>query len=104
MKATADSKSVWFSAKGQIVIPRRTCWEFRIKEGTRAMVSATPEGILIQPMTSRAIARGLGPLKRKPGGKSFAQRRAEHKRAEIALEERKLGPAVQTHRRRKRSV
>jgi bifunctional DNA-binding transcriptional regulator/antitoxin component of YhaV-PrlF toxin-antitoxin module len=91
MKATVHSKSVWFGAKGQIVIPRRTCREFRIEEGTWAMVTTTPEGILIKPMTSRAIARGLGPLKIKPGGRSFAERRAEHKREEIALEERKYG-------------
>jgi len=91
MKATAVSEMVSFTAKGQIVIPRRTCRKFRIEKGAWAVVTATPEGILIQPMTSRAIARGSGLLKRKPGGKSFCERWAEHKREEIALEERRYG-------------
>lgn len=37
-----------------------------------------------------AIRRGFGLLKRKPGGKSFAEEWAEHKQEERELEEAKL--------------
>lgn len=63
--------------------------EFQIEEGTRAVVNATPEGILIKPVTRHAIARLRGILKRKPGGRSFAEEWAEHKRTERELEEGK---------------
>lgn len=89
MKATNDSESVWFTTKGQIVIPRRFRKEFHIEEGTRAVVTATPDGILIKPVTSWAIERGFGLLRRKPGGKTLAAEWAEHKREELELEERK---------------
>ena len=42
-----------------------------------------------------AIRRGRGLIRRKPGEKPFAEQWAEHKREELALEERKfqlLGP------------
>ena len=89
MKTTSDSESVWFTTKGQIVIPRRFRKEFHIEEGTRAVVTATPDGILIKPVTRHAIDRLRGILKRKPGGKSFAEEWAEHKREELELEGRK---------------
>jgi len=89
MSATPDSETVWFTTKGQIVIPRRFRKEFHIEEGTRAVVTATPEGLLIKPVTSWAIEKGFGLLKRKPGRKSFAEEWAEHKREERELEERK---------------
>ena len=81
-------ESVYFSVKGQVVIPRRLRKEFDIEEGTRAYVEATPEGILIKPVTRWAIERGYGLLKRKPGGKPFAEEWAEHKREERALEDK----------------
>lgn len=87
MSAT-ESHTVWFTTKGQVVIPRHLRKEFHIEEGTRAVVLATPEGILIKPVTSWAIERGFGLLKRKPGGKAFAEEWAEHKREERELEER----------------
>jgi AbrB family looped-hinge helix DNA binding protein len=46
---------VYFSVKGQIVIPRRIRKEFEIEEGTRAYVETTPEGILIKPVTPKFI-------------------------------------------------
>jgi AbrB family looped-hinge helix DNA binding protein len=89
VKATNESESVWFTTKGQIVIPRRFRKEFHIEEGTRAVVTATPDGILIKPVTRHAIDRLRGILKRKPGGKSFAEEWVEQKREELELEERK---------------
>jgi AbrB family looped-hinge helix DNA binding protein len=88
MSVAQKPESVYFSVKGQVVIPRRLRQEFQIEEGTRAYVEATPEGILLKPVTRWAIERGFGLLKRKPGDKSFAEEWAEHKREERALEEK----------------
>ena len=88
MSAVTKTGTVWFTTKGQVVIPHRLRKEFHIEDGTRAVVTATPEGILIKPVTKWAIDRGFGLLKRKPGGKSFAEEWAEHKREERELEER----------------
>lgn len=86
---TSKTDSVWFTTKGQVVIPARLRREFQIESGTRAIVQSTPEGILLKPVTATAIKRGFGLLKRKPGGKPFAQEMAEHKAEEKALEEAK---------------
>jgi AbrB family looped-hinge helix DNA binding protein len=89
VSTTATTETVWFTTKGQVVIPHRLRKEFHIEEGTRAVVTATPEGILLKPVTRHSINRLRGILKRKPGGKSFAEEWAEHKREELELEERK---------------
>jgi AbrB family looped-hinge helix DNA binding protein len=86
---TTPSDSVWFTTKGQVVIPAKLRRQFHIQDGTRAIVEATPEGILLKPVTKHAITRGFGLLKRKAGGKSFAEEWAEHKAEEKALEEAK---------------
>jgi len=86
---TYKIETVNFGAKGQVVIPRRLRREFEIEEGTKAAVVATPEGILLKPVTRWAINRGFGLLKRKPGDKPFAEEWAEHKREEMKLEEAK---------------
>ena len=83
---TETTQSVCFTTKGQVVIPARLRREFDIQTGTRAVVEATPEGILLKPMTAVTIRRLRGILKRKPGGKLFAKEWAEHKREEKALE------------------
>jgi AbrB family looped-hinge helix DNA binding protein len=88
MTTPAVSATVWFTTKGQVVIPRRLRKEFQIEDGTRAVVTATPEGILLKPVTKWSIDRGFGLLKRKPGGKSFAEEWAEHKRVERELEDK----------------
>jgi AbrB family looped-hinge helix DNA binding protein len=62
---SGTTSTVTFTVKGQIVIPRQLRREFAIEEGTRASVTATPEGILIKPIT-RAFIHGLrGSLKGK---------------------------------------
>ena len=83
--------TVWFTTKGQVVIPLRLRKQFDIEDGTKAVVQATPEGILLKPMTAALIRRGRGILKRRPGGKSLTEERAEHKKQERALEERHAG-------------
>jgi AbrB family looped-hinge helix DNA binding protein len=81
------SDTVWFTTKGQVVIPARLRKQFHIENGTRAIVTATEEGILLKPVTRHAIDRLHGILKRKPGTKPFAEEWAEHKREERELEE-----------------
>ncbi len=89
MGAPSTSDTVWFTTKGQVVIPRRLRKEFQIEDGTRAVVTATPEGILLKPVTRRSIDRLHGILKRKPGDKPLAEEWAEHKRSERELEDRR---------------
>jgi AbrB family looped-hinge helix DNA binding protein len=89
MNATERADSVWFTTKGQVVIPAWLRKQFNIEDGTKAIVQATPEGILLKPVTSVTIRRLRGILKRKPGAKPFKEEWAEHKRQELELEERK---------------
>lgn len=86
MRDTTKSDHVRFTTKGQVVIPAWLRREFHIEDGTKAVVLATPEGILLKPVTRHAISRLRGILKRKPGSKPFADEWAEHKREEKALE------------------
>ena len=58
MIAPMETDTVHFGAKGQVVIPRRLRREFEIEEGTRATVVATPDGILLKPIT-RAYIKSL---------------------------------------------
>jgi AbrB family looped-hinge helix DNA binding protein len=80
--------SAWFTTKGQIVIPAWLRKQFEIQDGTKAIVQATPEGILLKPVTAALIKRGRGILKRKPGDRPLAEEWAEHKKQEKELEER----------------
>ncbi|MEO8353672.1 MAG: AbrB/MazE/SpoVT family DNA-binding domain-containing protein [Chthoniobacteraceae bacterium] len=89
MNPKTKPDSVWFSTKGQVVIPAWLRREFHIENGTRAVIQSTPEGILLKPVTNQAIARGFGLLKRPATGKSFAREWAEHNAEEKALEEAK---------------
>ena len=88
MNTTGAANAVWFTTKGQVVIPLRLRKQFHIEDGTKAILEATPEGILLKPVTSWAIERGYGLLKRKAGDKSFAEEWAEHKREERELEDK----------------
>jgi len=89
MNVATKAESVYFSIKGQVVIPRWLRKEFDIEKGTRAVVQATPEGILLKPVTPATIRRLRGILKRKPGEKSFAEEWAKYKTEERAIEEAK---------------
>jgi len=60
-----NTETVHFTAKGQVVIPRRFRKEFDIEEGTRAMVTSTPDGILLKPITRSYIKSLRGSLKGK---------------------------------------
>jgi AbrB family looped-hinge helix DNA binding protein len=91
MGMTEKLETVWFTTKGQVVIPLRLRKQFDIEDGTKAVVQATPEGILLKPMTAALIKRGRGILKRAPGSRPLTEDRAEHKKRERALEERHAG-------------
>jgi AbrB family looped-hinge helix DNA binding protein len=82
------AETVWFTTKGQVVIPLRLRKQFDIEDGTKAVVQATPEGILLKPVTAALIKRGRGILKRRQGEKPLAEQWAEHKKQERELEER----------------
>jgi AbrB family looped-hinge helix DNA binding protein len=82
------TETVRFTTKGQVVIPLRFRKQFEIENGTRAVVQATPDGILLKPVTAALIKRGRGILKRKLGDKPMAEEWAEHKKQERELEER----------------
>lgn len=88
MNTTEKTETAWFTTRGQVVIPLRLRKQFEIEDGTKVVVQATPEGILLKPVTSALIRRGRGILKRKPGEKSLAEERTEHKKLERELEER----------------
>ena len=88
MAGSTKPNTVYFSAKGQVVIPDWLRKEFEIEEGTRACVQSTPDGILITPITARHIRSLRGKLKRKPGEKPFAEEWADYKKAEKELEDR----------------
>lgn len=88
MSMTEKPETVWFTTKGQVVIPLRLRKQFEIEDGTKAVVQATPEGILLKPVTAALIKRGRGILKRKQGSKPLVEDWAEHQEQERALEER----------------
>ena len=87
MNTTAQADTVWFTTKGQVVIPLRLRKLYHIEDGTRAIVTATDDGILLKPVTSAMIERGFGLLKRKPGDRPLAAEWADHKRDEHEKEE-----------------
>lgn len=91
MSMTEKTETVWFTTKGQVVIPLRLRKEFDIEDGTKAVVQATPEGILLKPVTAALIKRGRGILKRAQGDKTVIDQWSEHKKQERALEDRHAG-------------
>jgi AbrB family looped-hinge helix DNA binding protein len=87
MRTAQQNNAVWFTTKGQVVIPSWLRRQFHIEDGTKCVVQATPDGILLKPVTAALIRRGRGILKAKPGDKPLAVEWAEHKREERELEE-----------------
>lgn len=89
MNTTVQSETVRFTTKGQVVIPQRLRKLFLIEDGTRAIVSATDEGLLLKPVTAAMIERGFGLLRRKPGDKPLSEEWVEHTREELGKEDAK---------------
>jgi AbrB family looped-hinge helix DNA binding protein len=88
VSTTTKIDSVWFTTKGQVVIPAWLRKQFEIEDGTKAVVQATAEGILLKPVTAALIKRGRGILKRRPGQKPLAEEWEQHKKHEKEIEER----------------
>ena len=91
MSTIPASDTVRFTTKGQVVIPLRLRKQYHIEEGTKAVIEATPEGILLKPVTLHSIHRLRGILKRPAGAPALAEEWAEHKRDEKTLEDRRHG-------------
>jgi AbrB family looped-hinge helix DNA binding protein len=90
--------SVWFTTRGQVVIPAWLRRQFHIEDGTKAVVQATPEGILLKPITAVSIRRLRGLLKRKPGDEPFDRWWANYKAEEKKLEEAKYARSTRRAR------
>jgi len=88
VSSTTRTNSVWFSTKGQVVIPVWLRKQFQIEDGARVVVQATKEGILSRPLTAPLIQRGRGLLQRSKGSEPLADEWAEHRKRERELEER----------------
>jgi len=70
--------TVYFSVKGQVVIPRRLRRDFGIEQGTRAIVYRDGERIVIRPITLQHYRSMRGSLKGKGAFKALmADRRRE---------------------------
>jgi bifunctional DNA-binding transcriptional regulator/antitoxin component of YhaV-PrlF toxin-antitoxin module len=79
MNEATKTDTVYFSSKGQVVIPRRLRQEFEIEGGTRAYVQSTPQGILLQPLTARHIRRLRGSLKGSKAMEVFTSERKKER-------------------------
>ena len=79
MKTATKTDTVYFSVKGQVVIPRWLRREFEIEEGTRAHVQSTPQGILIKPVTRAYIKSLRGSLKGRGVMKALLEDRQREK-------------------------
>lgn len=80
MKNSANNGTVSFTAKGQVVIPRRIRREFEIEEGTQAIVQTTAEGILLKPITGKHIRSLRGKYKHLDLMKALTESRREDRR------------------------
>lgn len=63
MKGTHRTDTIYFSVKGQVVIPRWLRKEFEIEGGTRALVYQEGDRIVLKPLTPHHIKRLRGSLK-----------------------------------------
>jgi len=63
MKDTHRTDTIYFTVKGQVVIPRWLRKEFEIEEGTRALVYQEGDRIVLKPLTPQHIKRLRGSLK-----------------------------------------
>lgn len=89
MPVDSRTDSVHFTTKGQVVIPVWLRRQFEIQDGTKAIVQATPEGILLRPITRASVKRLRGMLKKAPGERPLAEEWAQHRAEQIAVEEAK---------------
>ena len=63
MKSNNRTDTIYFTVKGQVVIPRWLRKEFYIEEGTRAYVYQDGDAIVLKPITPKHINNLRGSLK-----------------------------------------
>ena len=63
MKTIHRTDTIYFSVKGQVVIPRWLRREFDIEDGTRAFVYQDGDAIVLKPITPKHIKNLRGSLK-----------------------------------------
>lgn len=63
MKNNLRTDTIYFTVKGQVVIPQWLRKEFEIEEGTRALVYQEDDHIVLKPITPQHIKRMRGSLK-----------------------------------------
>ena len=63
MKAPSRTDTIYFTVKGQVVIPRWLRKEFGIEAGTRACVYRDGDAIVLKPITPEHIKKLRGSLK-----------------------------------------
>jgi bifunctional DNA-binding transcriptional regulator/antitoxin component of YhaV-PrlF toxin-antitoxin module len=84
MQSKDGLQRVSFGSDGDVVIPLRLRRRFGFGPGTKAVVEAMHDGILIKPNAAALIRKGRGMLKK--GNKPFAEEWAEHKVEERGFE------------------
>lgn len=89
MPADSRTDSVHFTTRGQVVIPVWLRRQFEIQDGTKAIVEATPEGILLRPITRSTVKRLRGILKKASGDRPLAEEWAQHHAEQMAAEDSK---------------
>ena len=77
MKATDKTDTIYFTVKGQVVIPQWLRKLFDIENGTRALVYKEDDRIVLKPITAQHYKRMRGSLK---GTKAMDVFTAERKR------------------------
>lgn len=77
MKPTDKTDTIYFTVKGQVVIPQWLRKLFDIENGTRALVYKEDDHIVLKPITAQHYKRLRGSLK---GTKAMEVFRAERKR------------------------
>jgi AbrB family looped-hinge helix DNA binding protein len=77
MKATDKTDTIYFTVKGQVVIPQWLRKLFDIENGTRALVYKEDDRIVLKPITAQHYKRMRGSLK---GTKAMDVFMAERKR------------------------
>lgn len=75
----AQTRTVSFTVKGQVVIPRSIRRHFEIETGTRAIVQTTADGILLKPITGKYIRSLRGKYKHLDLMKGLTQSRKEER-------------------------
>jgi AbrB family looped-hinge helix DNA binding protein len=79
MKDSLKSETVSFTTKGRIVIPAHFRRELQIESGTKAVMTITPGGILLRPISRDYIRSLRGSLKGKGVKKALAADRRKER-------------------------